>query len=464
VSKPAAVSHHQILIVEDEPNMRKVLGAMLRSDGYDVLAAADGIEALEVLEAHYVDAVITDLRMPRLDGMGLLKRLSDQFPTLPVIIITAHGTVEAAVTALKSGAFDFITKPFDKTEMRQIVAKAIRTHALGLGQLLAEEAQKGRFQIIGQSPAMQEVYAIIDKVAATPSTVLITGESGTGKELIAKALHDQSGRSTKPLIKVNCSAIPSNLIESELFGHEKGAFTGAITSKPGRFELADEGTLFLDEVGEIAGEMQVKLLRALQEGEFERVGGIKTIKVDVRLVGATNRDLRQAVERSEFRDDLYYRLNVVQIHLPPLRERRSDIPLLVEHFLAKFNARLDRSIQGLDDEALEKILAYGWPGNIRELENAIERCILFAEGDLVTVDSLPHEIREVGASPQGLHHDTSLKAQVRAAAERVERDLIVRALKQTGGNVTHAARLLKISRKSLQNKMKEFNLRDRDEG
>jgi DNA-binding NtrC family response regulator len=463
VQKPGAVANQQILIVDDEPNMRKVLGAMLRHAGYDVLTATDGLDALEVLATHNVDAVITDLRMPRLDGMGLLRRMADTFPTVPVILITAHGTVESAVQALKNGAFDFITKPFDRTEMRQVVAKALRTRALGPGQVLAEEAHKGRFRIIGQSPAMQEVYAIIEKVAATPSTVLITGESGTGKELIAQALHDQSDRAQKPLIKVNCSAIPANLIESELFGHEKGAFTGAITSKPGRFELADGGSLFLDEVGEIAAEIQVKLLRAIQEGEFERVGGIKTQRVDVRLISATNRDLRQAVERLEFRDDLYYRLNVVQISLPPLRDRRSDIPLLIDHFLAKYNTRLGRSVQGLEEETRDRLLAYAWPGNIRELENAIERCILFTDGDQVPPASLPPEIRQGAQESPALEDDTSLKAQVRAAAERVEKDLIVRALKQTGGNVTHAARLLKISRKSLQNKMKDFNLRDRDD-
>jgi DNA-binding NtrC family response regulator len=456
------VSHHQILIVDDEPNLRKVLGAMLRQVGYDVLTACDGIEALEVLASDHIDVVITDLRMPRLDGMGLLRRLGDDFPNLPVIVITAHGTVEAAVQALKSGAFDFITKPFDRTEMQQVVDKALRTHALGPGDILAEDAQKGRFKIIGQSAPMQEVYGIIDKVADTPSTVLITGESGTGKELITQALHDQSHRATKPLIKVNCSAIPSNLIESELFGHEKGAFTGAITSKPGRFELADEGSLFLDEVGEIAPEIQVKLLRAIQYGEFERVGGIRTKKVDVRLIAATNRDLRQAVEKNEFRDDLYYRLNVIQVHLPPLRERRSDIPLLIDHFLVKFNVRLGRSVKAVDAGANSRLLAYDWPGNIRELENAIERCILFCDDDIITEGDLPPEIRSGSRSTPTLEGETSLKAQVRAAAERVERDLIVKALKQTGGNVTHAARLLKISRKSLQNKMKEFDLRDRD--
>lgn len=463
MSRPTEVSRQQILIVDDEPNMRKVLGAMLRQAGYDVVTACDGLEALGELEAHHIDVVITDLRMPRLDGMGLLQKLQERFPALPVILITAHGTVEAAVQALKCGAFDFITKPFDRTEMRQVVDKAVRTHVLGPGEILAEDAQMGRFQIIGQSEPMQEVYGIIDKVAATPSTVLITGESGTGKELIAQALHDQSDRANKPLIKVNCSAIPGSLIESELFGHEKGAFTGAITQKPGRFELADEGTLFLDEVGEIAPEIQVKLLRAIQAGEFERVGGIRTKKVDVRLIGATNRDLRQAVEQGDFRDDLYYRLNVVQVHLPPLRERRSDIPLLIDHFLAKFNARLGRAVQDLDEVAERRLLAYDWPGNIRELENAVERCILFCEGETITEPDLPAEIRNERISDAALEGDTSLKAQVRAAAERVERELIVKALKQTGGNVTHTARLLKISRKGLQNKMKEFGLRDRDD-
>ena len=463
MSRPTEVSRQQILIVDDEPNMRKVLGAMLRQAGYDVVTACDGLEALGELEAHHIDVVITDLRMPRLDGMGLLQKLQERFPALPVILITAHGTVEAAVQALKCGAFDFITKPFDRTEMRQVVDKAVRTHVLGPGEILAEDAQMGRFQIIGQSEPMQEVYGIIDKVAATPSTVLITGESGTGKELIAQALHDQSDRANKPLIKVNCAALPSSLIESELFGHEKGAFTGAITQKPGRFELADEGTLFLDEVGEIAPEIQVKLLRAIQAGEFERVGGIRTKKVDVRLIGATNRDLRQAVEQGDFRDDLYYRLNVVQVHLPPLRERRSDIPLLIDHFLAKFNARLGRAVQDLDEVAERRLLAYDWPGNIRELENAVERCILFCEGETITEPDLPAEIRNERISDAALEGDTSLKAQVRAAAERVERELIVKALKQTGGNVTHTARLLKISRKGLQNKMKEFGLRDRDD-
>jgi len=419
-----------------------------------------------VLAEHHVDAVIADLRMPRLDGMGLLEQLKKAYPNLPVIMLSAHGTVDIAVHAIKIGAFDFVTKPFERTQITEVVTKALRTSELGPGDVLAEDAQSGRFQIIGQSASMREIYGIIDKVAASPSTVIITGESGTGKELIAQALHDQSDRADKPLIKVNCAAIPANLIESELFGYEKGAFTGATTSKPGRFELADGGTLFLDEVGEIPGEMQVKLLRALQSGEFERVGGLKTLKVDVRLVAATNRDLRRAIETGDFREDLYYRLNVVRMHLPPLRERRSDIPLLMDHFISKFNTRLGRTVRGLDQGATDRLAGYEWPGNIRELENVVERCILFCDCETISSGDLPPEVledRNGGDGPADLEGETSLKAHVRAAAERVERDLIVRALKQTGGNVTHSARLLKISRKSLQNKMKDFGLRDRDE-
>ncbi|HEX8951440.1 MAG TPA: sigma-54 dependent transcriptional regulator, partial [Polyangia bacterium] len=338
------------------------------------------------------------------------------------------------------------------------------------------------------------IYAVIEKVADTPSTVLITGESGTGKELIARALHAHSSRREQPFIKINCAAIPKTLMESELFGYEKGAFTGAVSSKPGRFELADDGTLFLDEIGEIPVEMQVKLLRVLQESEFERVGGIKTIKVDVRLVTATNRDLQKEVAAGTFREDLFYRLNVVPVHLPPLRERRSDIPLLVEHFIARFNERLKKQITGVDDEALARLTAHPWPGNIRELENVLERTILFCEGPTIHAADLPPEMQLAPAAattppppgtplyvpsassvpnvtppfgsalppPSTEARASSLKELVRQETERVERELIVRALEETGGNVTQAARKLKISRKSLQNKMKEFGLRDRE--
>ncbi|MCS6858356.1 MAG: sigma-54 dependent transcriptional regulator, partial [Sandaracinaceae bacterium] len=299
----------QILLVEDEVNLRRVLGAQLVRDGYDVRTAGDGVEALRIFEVEPIDIVISDLRMPKLDGMALLKHIVSRRPEVPVILITAHGTIDTAVEALKLGAFDYVTKPFDRDEFRAIVAKAARTSELRLADV-GPEGEK--YQIIGKSRAMREVYAIIERVAKTPSTVLITGESGTGKELIATAIHRSSDRADKPFIRVNCAAIPESLVESELFGYEKGAFTGAVTSKPGRFELADQGTLFLDEIGDIPLAMQVKLLRALQDRSFERVGGIKPIHVDVRLIAATNRDLGEAIRQGKFREDLYYRLNIVQ--------------------------------------------------------------------------------------------------------------------------------------------------------
>jgi two-component system response regulator AtoC len=335
----------QVLVVDDEPNLRKILAAQLSRDGYDVSVAEDGEQGLQFLRENHVDLVITDLKMPKVDGMTLLKEALRENPELPIVMITAHGTVDTAVEALKTGAFDYLTKPFDKDEVRQIVAKALRTRQLADEDASApQRAVPGaRFGIIGKSPQLTELYAVLERVADSPTTVLITGESGTGKELVARALHDHSTRKDKPFIKVNCAAIPKELIESELFGYERGAFTGAVASKPGRFELANGGTLFLDEIGEIPVEMQVKLLRALQESEFERVGGIKTIRVDVRLVAATNRDLKKLISQGTFREDLFYRLNVVSIRLPALRERNADIPLLVEHFLTKFNERLKKT-------------------------------------------------------------------------------------------------------------------------
>ncbi len=461
----------QILVADDEPNLRRVLSAQLTRDGYDVIAVEDGQAALDALDAHHVDVVISDLRMPRVDGMTLLKRVVKSHPDVPVILITAHGTVDTAVEALKLGAFDYVTKPFEQSEFRNVVNKAARTRELTLDDLSAPPlSEPGRYRIIGQSPPMLDVYTVIERVADTPSTVLLTGESGTGKELIARALHENSSRRDKPFIRVNCAAIPRDLIESELFGYEKGAFTGAVTSKPGRFELANEGTLFLDEIGEIPVNMQVKLLRAIQEQEFERVGGIKTIRVSVRLVAATNRELAEEIQAGRFREDLYYRLNVVQVRLPPLRERKSDIPLLVDHFVRRFRERLKKNVVGVSEPAMERLLAHPWPGNIRELENVIERCILFTDGTHVAMTDLPEEVlagrptKSERVEPQKDAPESGeapgLKEAVRQAAIRVERELIVKALEQTGGNVTHTARLLKISRKSLQTKMKELGLRE----
>ena len=460
----------QVLVADDEPNLRRVLRAQLTRDGYDVITVEDGQAALEALETHHVDVIISDLRMPKMDGMTLLKRVVSSQPDVPVIIITAHGTVDTAVEALKLGAFDYVTKPFEQSEFKNVVNKAARTRELSQRDVSAPASEVGRYRLIGQSGPMVDVYQVIEKVADTPSTVLLTGESGTGKELIARALHENSSRKDKPFIRVNCAAIPGDLIESELFGYEKGAFTGAVTSKPGRFELAHDGTLFLDEIGEIPVNMQVKLLRAIQEQEFERVGGIKTISVDVRLVAATNRDLAEEIQAGRFREDLYYRLNVVKVRLPPLRERKSDIPLLVDHFVKRYRERLKKDVEGVNEEAMQRFLAHPWPGNIRELENVIERCLLFTDGTHVEIGDLPDELR-AGDRPHAedppeqttttsSEETPGLKEAVREATSRVERQLIVKALQQTGGNVTHTARLLKISRKSLQTKMKELGLRE----
>jgi DNA-binding NtrC family response regulator len=478
----------KILVADDEQNLRRVLAAMLRRDGHDVVQAASGLEAIDRLAD--VDVVITDLRMPGADGMEVLRTASRNHPHVPVIMITAYGSVGQAVEAIKAGAFDYIEKPFEQESIRVIVEKAIgqaTANKLAPRQTLYPPADTGKFGLIGQSAEMHTIFEVIAQVADTPSTVLITGESGTGKELVAKALHEQSRRKGEPFIKINCAAIPKTLMESELFGYEKGAFTGATSSKPGRFELADGGTLFLDEIGEIPVEMQVKLLRAIQESEFERVGGIKTIKVDVRLITATNRDLEAEIQRGNFREDLFYRLNVVPLQIPPLRHRKGDIPLLVGHVIKKFNERLRKNMVGIADDALAALETHAWPGNIRELENVLERTILFCKGERIeradlqlagaapgttppplasteparsSGDSQP--LTPIGEDDENAEVSGSLKDAVRAKTARVERELIVKALDETGGNVTQAARLLKISRKSLQMKMKEFGLRDRE--
>jgi nitrogen regulation protein NR(I) len=462
-----------VLIVDDEVNIRRVLAAMLKREGYEVTTAADGEQALAVLAKTPVHVVVSDLVMPRLGGMDLLRRVAADFPDVPVIVITAHGSVDSAVAALKAGAFDYITKPFEQEELKKVIAKASRAHDLERQNVHGAPEEPDRSTpLVGASPSMHAVHEMVARVADSPSTVLITGESGTGKELIAKALHRGSSRRDKPLIKVNCAAIPRDLVESELFGYERGAFTGAVGAKPGRFELADTGTLFLDEIGEVPVEMQVKLLRALQESEFERVGGIKTLRVDVRLVAATNRDLKQAIAEGRFREDLYYRLAVVPIALPPLRERREDIPLLVKHFIEKYDQRLGKHVEGIEDEALSLLMSYSWPGNIRELENLMERSVLFADTALIQASALPDGLRERGPhtppapvsavgplAPLTAPSGASMKEIVRQAQAELEKELIARALEETSGNVTRAAKRLQISRKSLQVKMKELGLR-----
>ncbi len=456
----------RILVVDDEPSIRKVLQAHLARDGHAVETATDGAEAIGRLEAEPFDLVITDLKMPGVGGLEVLAHVRQNQPGLPLIVITAHGTVDSAVEALKLGAFDYITKPFDLAELRAAVDKALRAERASRRTVQEDpwRGDRGRFDLIGVTPSMQRVYALVEKVADSPTTVLLVGESGTGKELVARALHAHSGRRDKPFVTVNCGAIPENLFESELFGYEKGAFTGAVTSKPGRFELADGGTLLLDEVGELPRDMQVKLLRALQERTVERVGGIRPSTVDVRVIAATNVDLAAAVAAGRFREDLYYRLNVIQIRLPPLRERREDIPLLVEHFLARFNERLGKHVDGVEPAGMAALMAWTWPGNIRELENVVERGVLLSDAPVLGEDAFPGlEGRPGGAPAQADPDGVGLKELVRVHTAKLERALILRSLEQESGNVTRAARRLEISRKSLQLKMKEYGLREEPE-
>ncbi|HVI03316.1 MAG TPA: sigma-54 dependent transcriptional regulator [Enhygromyxa sp.] len=481
----------RVLVVDDEPNLRKVLGALLQQAGHEVVTEPDGESGLARVKSSprgTFDVVISDLRMPGMDGMQLLKALVEEDPGLPVIILTAHGTVDTAVEAVKSGAFDFLEKPFDRDQIDKILNKAIATRRLSgprtepapaAATTSASANPASDFGMVGRSESMTTVKEMIRTVAASPSTVLITGESGTGKELVARALHLGSERRHMPFIRVNCAAIPATLVESELFGHERGAFTGAVSARQGRFELADGGTLFLDEVSEIPLEIQVKLLRAIQESEFERVGGVKTLRVDVRLIAATNRNLEHEIKEKRFREDLYYRLNVVPIHLPPLRERPEDVEPLLEHFLKRSNERLGKDVRGFAGEALEALKNYSWPGNIRELENLVERMVLFASGELIGVDELPDsfttgepddgEEQDQGEADGGLPRairlpldslGLDLKEAVKAGSRRIEEALIREALAQTDSNVTRSARKLGISRRSLQSKMKELGLRE----
>ena len=456
----------KILVVDDELNMRLVLKAMLKKEGYDVVTAKDGMEALEILQGDKIAVVATDLKMPRMDGMELLGRIMQDDPSLPVIILTAYGTVATAVDALKKGAFDYITKPFEQDELKTIILKAVKTRMISESDLTAAEGDADPYRIVGTSSQMADIHEIIRKVSPTMATVLITGETGTGKELIARAIHRQSTRKEQPFIKINCAAIAENLVESELFGYEKGAFTGAVTTKPGRFELAHKGTLFLDEVGEIPREMQAKLLQAIQDQSFERVGGLKTIAVDVRLIAATNKNLLQAVKDGKFREDLFYRLNVFPITVPPLRERTEDIAPLTDYFIEKFNRKLARRVDGVAPEVRDALVAYLWPGNIRELEHLIERMVLMAEEPILTMTLVPPEILNPGGEELPAPTELPEKAGrdiLKSHMEEMERQIISRCLEECGGNVTRAAERLGLSRKGLQLKMIKHHLRKQEE-
>lgn len=461
----------KILVVDDERNITFVIQAMLAKAGYQVIFLNESSQSFQEIDSGSFDCVITDLYMPRVGGMEILEYCQKKHPGLPVVVITAYGTIEAAVSALKRGAFDFITKPFDQIELLQVVKKAVLTYEQRQKEPISIYGQvEGPAEnpilissIIGTSPQMQEIFKIISKIAPSPSTVLVWGESGTGKELVAYEIHRNSPRAAKPFIKINCAAIPATLIESEFFGYERGAFTGAVTSKPGRFELAHEGTLFLDEVAEMPLEMQVKLLRVLQEQEFERVGGVNTVKVNVRIIAATNKDLEGEVRAGRFREDLFYRLNVVPIQLPPLRERKEDMDSLVKFFLKEFNEKFKKSITAISPDAMVALKNYSWPGNIRQLEHALERMVLMSEGAILQFHDLPEEVAEAfGGRVLGegdFEEPTSFKEIVRKQTQTLERDLIEKALEETGGNITRTAEKLGLSRKGLQLKIKELGLK-----
>jgi DNA-binding NtrC family response regulator len=443
-----------VLIVDDEPNVRRVLGTLLEQADYVTTRAASGEQALDLVRAQDPDLVLTDLKMEGMDGLELLSHLTRSFPEIPVIMITAHGTVTNAVEAMKRGAYDFITKPFEREQVIELVGRALAQAGEGRREHRGPLVRGERCGIVGRSAAVEGLRRTLEKVAPTPATVLIRGETGTGKELVAEALHQLSPRAKAPLIKINCGAIPENLVEAELFGYERGAFTGAERAKPGRFELADGGTLFLDEIGELPLTMQVKLLRVLQDQILDRVGGTETIRIDVRLVAATHADLVQEVAAGRFREDLLYRLRVIELTAPPLRERFDDIPLLVECFLDRHAERLGRPRPGISAEALAALQAQSWPGNIRELENAVERAILLTESATLT----PHDFGLADEATRPVKH-ASLKDASRAAAAETERRMIRAALEATDSNITHAAERLGLSRRGLQLKMKELGLR-----
>ncbi len=443
-----------ILIVEDEEKLRRVIQLHLTGAGYDVTQAASAEEALPL--APRADLILSDLRLPQMNGLELLALLRRQNAMAPVILMTAHGSVGAAVEAMKAGAADFLEKPFGLDHLSAIVQKAIEVRTLRDENRKLKEELGRRYEIdniVGRSRAMQEIFATVMHVAPTRSTVLLAGESGVGKDLIARAIHHYSPRADKPLVKINCTALPENLMESELFGYERGAFTGANTSKPGKFEQANHGTVFLDEIGDVPAHIQVKLLRVLQEREFERLGSNKTLHIDVRVVAATNQDLRAALEQGTFREDLYYRLNVVPIDIPPLRERREDIPWLAEHFVTKLAADSGSQAEGLTEAAIEKLTAYGWPGNVRELENVIERSLVMASG--TRLDAADIRL-DMGRQTRAATGDFSLPAGM--TLDQYEQEILKQALKTADGNKSQAARLLGLTRNALRYRLSQMGI------
>jgi two-component system, NtrC family, response regulator len=444
----------RILVVDDEQNARSALRAILSEEGYEIAEAADGEEALAALADFAPDLVLCDVRMPKMDGLTLLRRAKEQGAPAVFVMMTAFAQVETAVEAMRAGAENYLLKPLEVGSVLVFIEKALEKRMLSREAQQLRERVRDRYRLagmVGDAPELQAVYDVIRQAAGTKATVLVLGESGTGKELIAQALHEQSPRKDKPFIKVACAALSETLLESELFGHERGSFTGATGRKEGRFELADGGTLFLDEIGEISPTTQVKLLRALQQREFERVGGTQTLKVDVRVVAATNRELAAEVKAGRFREDLYYRLNVVSVTLPPLRRRKGDIPALVSHFIEKHAKAYGKELKGLAPGTMNALLSHDWPGNVRELENAVERAIVLAKGTELTADDLPPSLR----GPRPTAHDVGSLIPG-ATMEQIEREAILRTLELVGGSTTRAAEMLGISVRTVQYRLKEF--------
>lgn len=451
----------RILVVDDEESVCQMLRDVLEAEGYVVFTALHALEARQCLEEEEVNAILVDVRMPDVDGLELLTRLRETGYEVPVILMTAYGSSDTAIQAMKQGAFDYVLKPFNIEELLLTLNKAVEVDQMAqqIGALRRELAGEAPDEeLAGRSPAMLEVYKQIGKFADTDYTVLITGETGTGKEVVAGELHRNSSRHKGPFIRINCAAIPENLLESELFGHERGAFTGATGRKLGKFELAEGGTILLDEISEMSPAMQAKLLRVLQEKDFERIGGTATIKVDARIIAATNRDLAQMVRDGMFREDLYYRLNVVTIRMPPLRERKEDIPLLANHFIQQAARRLAKQVQGWAPEALDLLRGYDWPGNVRELKNVCERAVVMARGPLISTEDLPASLQPEWQSAAGPARDGTT---LREIMEDVERSVILRALREHDYNRTKTAQSLGINRRTLYAKLKQYGL---DEG
>jgi DNA-binding NtrC family response regulator len=454
------VTKKRILVVDDEDSLRRVMQVQLQQSGYEVTTAASGGEAFERLTAAPVDLVLTDLKMPGMSGLELLKRIRAEYPEVIVILITAYGTVETAVEAMRSGAYDYITKPVNLDELKLVLSRALEHLGLleEIRTLRSSLDEKYGFEhILGRSKALLYVLDMASRAAQTDSTVLIRGETGTGKELLAKAIHFNNLRKDKPFVTINCGAIPKDLLESELFGHVKGSFTGAMAHKKGKAELADGGTLFLDEIGELPLELQVKILRLIQQGEIEKVGATETETVDVRVIAATHRNLVAMIEDGTFREDLYYRLAVIPLELPPLRERAEDVPELVEHFLIKTKTKHGRPDLTLSPSLLPYFSAYRWPGNIRELENVIERLVVLTRGDEIRLSDLPDILRKERPALDALHLDLPPEG---ISLEAVEKELLLRALKKFNWNQTHAARYLDLSRKTLIYRMEKYGIRE----